>query len=92
MRPAYPAISRASSSMMWSSRGRVLPGRRISASDPRGLQQTSHVGPDEVGLEVMLIDSVVLSDGEGRGERAQCRRYDRLRSPSANGNPGHISA
>ena len=31
--------------------------------------------PDQgkVGLEVSSIDGVTLSDGEGRGERAQCR-------------------
>jgi hypothetical protein len=31
----------------------------------------------EVGLEVSSIDGVTPSGGDGRGERAQCRRYVR---------------
>jgi hypothetical protein len=49
---------------------------RTSTSDPMGLQQTSPTGAEsKVGLEMMPIDGVTLSDGRALGERARTRRY-----------------
>jgi len=41
-----------------------------------GLQQTSPTGAEsKVGLEMMPIDGVTLSDGRALGEHARTRRY-----------------
>jgi hypothetical protein len=70
-------MPRASSSMM-------CPCRRLMLSDKNldqpaiGLQQTSPTGAgSKVGLKLMPIDSVTLSDRHGPRERALTRRSER---------------
>jgi hypothetical protein len=77
-------ISRASPGMMWPCRAGVLPRRRTSVGDLRRppADRSHQTGGRKVGLEVSSIGAVTLSDGEGRGECAQCRRYARgVRGP-----------
>jgi hypothetical protein len=73
-------ISRASSSMMRPCRGGYCLDEEPQPATRGGLIRPVTADRTKVVLKVMSIDDVTLSDGEGSKERAQRRRYGRLRA------------